>query len=87
MHRQEQPSFGCLPVSVQVPRGWEMKKQFEIVFFPPARQVLVVGSVRSEACKGKDELSTHGVATSAGQNPEICLGNSVTLSIIKNDQS
>lgn len=66
-----------------------MKKKFEIVFFPPRKELyyLTVLSVRSEACKGRDELSTQGVATSADQNPEICPGNSVTLSIIEKNQS
>lgn len=69
-------------------RMWN-EKAFWDWFFPPSKELcyLIVVSVRSEACKGKYELCTHGVATSAGQNPEICLGNSVILSIMKNNQS
>lgn len=64
MHRQEQSSFRCLPVSVQVPGRCEMEKEF-FFFFPPSKELcyLIVLAVKSEACKGKEELSTHGAST------------------------
>lgn len=68
-----------------------MKKQFEVIIFffflTNSCITQLYYELEMRPIKIKFQLSRHGLSTHAVQNPEIRLGNSVTLSTIKCNQS
>lgn len=90
MYRQEQSSFVCLPLYKFLEDvKWKSTLRLLLFFFLLIKSCItwLYYQLEMRPVKVKPHLSTHGLSTHAGQNPEIPIGNVVTLSIIKCNQS